>query len=171
MDQIKKHSKYEKDSVIALGRSGSHAKIAVPAIMEALDGTDIDTWILVPNVLREIGAPPESVMPNLDAKLRSDRAWPSSIQYYRLEFAEQILNIEPTDRAAQSFMIGLITHDTFFAPYAIRWFSEFKSPPQELFAAIQKATKNRERTTRQAAIAALRKINSPSAGRTNSTAN
>src|SRR3990172_2141818 len=104
-EQITNHTKHERTATIQLGYAGTNAQSVVPAILEALNGTNFIAWAEVAFAMKRIGAPKEVVLPRLKEKLKSPE--PEA----RVRMAAGILALVPDDPEALAVLKELIESD------------------------------------------------------------
>lgn len=98
-----------------LGSIGKNAGAAIPALLEAANGTNVGVWRTVLESLDKIGAPADLVLPKSRVRLKSkDEA-------FQVAAARRILAISPSDAEAQSVMLSQITNHSKSEREAIIW--------------------------------------------------
>ena len=105
---IQKHSDAELPAITTLGIAGPAANSAIPTVLLAMDDTNWSIWTGAADALVELGAPPASFVPKLEARLASlDRDSPAN-QITTLQISGQILKADPANREAQMALIRLM---------------------------------------------------------------
>ena len=155
VDLIRKHSEKEPEAIVALGKAGLAAGAAIPAVLSALDGTNVESWVKVPCALTNMGAPVGMFITKLESKLGFD------IEDYGilLEVIKQTMVFDPANRNAQLALIRLLkSNDTSQVCAAINILVRTKPLIPEVLPALQAARKSSEPEVRKAAVSALKSL-------------
>ncbi len=99
---------------IGLRRIGRDEKRAVPALLNALDTTNLEAWTTVLESLRALDASNEAVIGKVRQKLNAED------EGLRLAAAEQVLKSDHADQQAQTVLVALIKSHSVLEPEAIR---------------------------------------------------
>jgi HEAT repeat protein len=134
-----------------LGKIGPRAKAAVPALLEALDGTNEMLVSQVPGALKKMGVPAETFLPRMKKRLQSDN------ETTRANAAARVLEIDPADREAQLVLIDLIKRQSIFQGFAIESLGRARPAVGEAVSVLRAVVKSRSRE-RVAALKALKRI-------------
>ncbi len=151
---VRSHSEYEHTAIVHLAATGTNAHLAIPAILETLNGSNVLSWVQVPKALVRIGVPKELFLPKLKEKLKS------SDDLIRLKISEEILAISPGDRDALQTLVDCIKRQSKYTRYALDVLGEAGPATQETIAVVREQLKSKERGVRWSAAHALKKIES-----------
>ena len=138
-------------SVQQLEIIGTNAGPAIPALIQALDGTNVLVWITAGPALKSMGAPREQYLPKLEEKLNLANDGP------RASLALFLMDNEPGNQAAQAALIDLIRRGSPYGRVALdAWdtsdgASKPFRPPKEAIPILQEALKSGNASWRQVA--------------------
>ena len=152
MNEIRIHSTNEWRAILALETAGTNALAAAPVILNVLDGTNLFSWGAVPRALEKIGASRDILLPRLREKLKAPDEQAREIA------AAMILEIVPSDREAKAALVDLIKRNSKFQVWAINALGEAGPAAGEAVPIVRDALKSDNRRVRDAAGAALRKM-------------
>jgi HEAT repeat protein len=145
-------------SVEQLEVIGTNAAPAIPALIQALDGTNVLVWITAGPALKSMGAPRELYLPKLEDKLNLVNDGP------RASLALFLMDNEPGNQAAQAALIDLIRRGSPYGRVALdAWdtsdgTSKPFRPPKEAIPILQEALKSGNASWRKAAAETLKRI-------------
>jgi HEAT repeat protein len=150
--QIESHTTNEPMAISALGSAGTNAQAGIPAIVKALDGTNLMSWSEAPRALKKMEASTNLFTLKLWEKMNS------TDDLTRITIAAAILEIDPHDHEAQATMIKLVKPGSQFMNSAIYYLGEAGPAAKEAIPALREALANRNVRLRHAIKSALKKI-------------
>ncbi len=159
ISMITKHCELEPRAIAALGEAGPSASAAVPAILSALDGTNIYSWTLIPSALSSMGVPADKYLSKLEGKIGPDTTWERENDFQLHDIAAEILKFDPANRNAQLALVRLIGNDDYLgAGGAIGTLMRAKPLIPEVLPALQNLRKSENMKARKLASDAIKQI-------------
>jgi HEAT repeat protein len=138
-----------------LGEIGPGGLPALPALLEALRGTNLTLWTHIPYALKKIGVAPEVYFPILEEKLKSDD------ETARYNAATKILSVQKDHSGAIAALAGCIGGKSAFEDAAIKELGYLGPSAKAAAPAIRGALTHNQPWVRKSAAKALKKIESP----------
>jgi len=146
-------------SIQQLGIIGTNAAPAIPALIQALNGTNVLVWITAGPALKSMGAPKELYLPKLEEKLKLANDGP------RASLALFLMDNEPEDHAAQAALIDLIKNGSPYGRMALDVWNQSNHAPREAMPVLQEALKSGNPSWREAAALALKQLEAWESGK------
>jgi hypothetical protein len=132
---------------------GPIAGAAIPALVEALNGTNVGIWRGAADALRKIGAPHELYLPKLEERLASES---SGIQ---LVVSVILLDVDPSNFKAQSFLAAqIMSHSRLEKAALALIYQKVVSATGDVKEALREVLKCEDEMSRIFARGALQKI-------------
>ena len=145
-------------AAMELGNIGPNAKVAVPLLLAALDGTNDMLFSQVPGALKKMGVPTEAFLPRMRKQLRS------ASETTRVNAAARVSELDPADHEALQILLDQIKRHALFWDFAIQTLARAGPPAAEAIPVLRDTVQHGSKQEREAARRALRRI-APTNGR------
>ncbi|MDB6021628.1 MAG: repeat-containing protein [Pedosphaera sp.] len=149
-------------AVWGLGEIGPGAKMAVPALLQALDSTNAMLYARISTALKQMGVPPETFLPAMKKQLEAND--PTT----RVNAAARVLEIVPADHEAHLVLMKEIEQGALFQDFAIETLGGAGPAASEAIPILRKLAKKDpqgKRDREAAAAKALKRIEAKPEGK------